>query len=217
MDKFLKILLVEDNLIEIMKMKRTISLLKLNHTIHEAKNGEEALKFLEDRANVPDIILLDLNMPDTNGIEFLTILKNDKNLKHIPTIVLTTSNNKQDINECYKIGIAGYYLKPLDYEDYEAKINAIIDTTSIILKEGSVIGKSKTTVSGYPKIDYFHDLENENTKTKLKQFYNRRFNKGNNKFLVGDFKETNKSFHEFTKSFYAKINEVMLSIVGLNK
>ena len=131
MEKFLKVLLVEDNLIEIMKMKRTISLLKLKHTIHEAKNGEEALNFLEDKANIPDIILLDLNMPKINGIEFLKILKANDDLKHIPTIILTTSNNQKDLLECYRTGMSGYVLKPLKYEDYVKKIEIVLDYWSV--------------------------------------------------------------------------------------
>ena len=73
-----------------------------------------------------------------------------------------------------------------------AKENAIIDITSIKFENGSVVGSSKTSFSGYPKIDIFNNLENENTQTKLKQFYNRMFEKGNNKFLVSSFKEENK-------------------------
>ena len=131
MENFLKVLLVEDNLIEIMKMKRTISLLKLKHTIHEAKNGEEALQFLEDKANIPDIILLDLNMPKISGIEFLKILKANDDLKHIPTIILTTSNNQKDLLECYRTGMSGYVLKPLKYEDYVKKIEIVLDYWSV--------------------------------------------------------------------------------------
>lgn len=131
MEKKLKILLVEDNLIEIMKMKRTISLLKLNHTIHEAKNGEEALNFLEDRSNIPDIILLDLNMPKISGIEFLKIIKADDDLKHIPTIILTTSSNQKDLLECYRTGMSGYVLKPLKYEDYVKKIEVVLSYWSV--------------------------------------------------------------------------------------
>jgi CheY-like chemotaxis protein len=131
MDKVLKILLVEDNLIEIMKMKRTVSLLKLNHTIQEAKNGEEALQVLENKANIPDIILLDLNMPKINGIEFLRILKANDELKHIPTIILTTSNNQKDLIECYKTGMSGYVLKPLKYEDYVKKIETVLSYWSM--------------------------------------------------------------------------------------
>lgn len=131
MEKTLKILLVEDNLIEIMKMKRTISLLQLNHTINEAKNGEEALQFLEDKSNIPDIILLDINMPKISGIEFLKILKANDDLKHIPTIILTTSNNQKDLLECYKTGMSGYVLKPLKYEDYVKKIEKVLAYWSV--------------------------------------------------------------------------------------
>ncbi|MCG1037256.1 response regulator [Polaribacter sargassicola] len=126
MDRKLKILLIEDNLIEIMKMKRTISLLKLEHTIQEAKNGEEALKVLEDKSNFPDLILLDLNMPKMSGIEFLDIIKKTDDFKHIPTVILTTSDNQKDLFECYKIGISGYILKPLKYDDYVKKIEAVL-------------------------------------------------------------------------------------------
>jgi CheY-like chemotaxis protein len=126
MEKFLKILLVEDNLIEIMKMKRTISLLKLKHTLKEAKNGEEALEILEDKANIPDIILLDLNMPKISGIEFLKTIKANEDLKHIPTIILTTSSNQKDLLECYRTGMSGYVLKPLKYEDYVKKIENVL-------------------------------------------------------------------------------------------
>jgi len=126
MDNKLKVLLIEDNLIEIMKMKRTISLLKLDHTIQEAKNGEEALEVLEDRSNLPDLILLDLNMPKMSGIEFLNILKNTDDFKHIPTVILTTSDNQKDLFECYRIGISGYILKPLKYDDYVKKIESVL-------------------------------------------------------------------------------------------
>jgi hypothetical protein len=81
----------------------------------------------------------------------------------------------------------------------DAKVNSIIDTTRIKIKNGSVIGKSTTAIDGYPKIDLFHDLENENTKTKLKELYNVKLNKGNNKFLIGNFKEINK--YDYDKDF----------------
>ncbi|MFY9243054.1 MAG: response regulator [Polaribacter sp.] len=131
METILKVLLIEDNLIEIMKMKRTISLLELKHSIVEAKNGEEALHFLEDKSQLPDLILLDLNMPKINGIEFLSILKNSDDLKHIPTVILTTSDNQKDLQECYKIGVSGYVLKPLKYEDYVKKIEKVLAYWSI--------------------------------------------------------------------------------------
>lgn len=133
----LKILLIEDDMIEVMKLNRTISSLGLNHKIIEANNGEEALKILEKKEELPDIILLDLNMPKINGIEFLNILKADDILKFIPTIILTTSNNQRDLLECYKIGVSGYVLKPLKYEEYVSKIEKLLSYWSINeLKQG---------------------------------------------------------------------------------
>ena len=117
------ILLIEDNRIEIMKMKRAISFLKLKHTIASETDGEAALRYLKKEALLPDIILLDLNMPKISGIEFLSLLKNDLKLHHIPIIILTTSDNKKDVTACYEIGVSGYILKPLKYEDYVKKID----------------------------------------------------------------------------------------------
>ena len=131
MSKLLKVLLIEDDTIEVMKLNRTISTLNLKHKIIEAHDGEQALAILKDESSLPDIILLDLNMPKINGIEFLKIVKNDPHLKYLPTIVLTTSNNKRDLLECYKIGIAGYVLKPLKYDEYVAKVEKLLAYWSI--------------------------------------------------------------------------------------
>lgn len=127
----LKVLLIEDDMIEIMKLNRVVTSLDLKYTIVEAHNGEEALKILEKKYELPDIILLDLNMPKINGMEFLSILKKDETLRHIPAIILTTSNNQKDLLECYKLGIAGYVLKPLKYEDYVLKIKNLLAYWSI--------------------------------------------------------------------------------------
>jgi CheY-like chemotaxis protein len=124
--KKLNILLIEDNVIEVMKMDRTVSLLKLKHRITKAKTADEAFEILKQKDSFPDIILLDLNMPKISGIEFLSILKSNDNLKHIPTIILTTSDNEKDLNKCYEIGVSGYILKPLKYEDYVKKIEIVL-------------------------------------------------------------------------------------------
>jgi CheY-like chemotaxis protein len=125
--KTLRILLIEDDAIEVMKFNRVLKTLQLNHKITEANNGEDALRILEEKENTPDIIVLDLNMPKLNGLEFLDILKEDVVLKYIPTIILTTSDNLKDILECYTIGIAGYIQKPLKYEDYVDRIKRLLD------------------------------------------------------------------------------------------
>ena len=99
--------------------------------IEKANNGEEALQKLQYKDNLPDIILLDLNMPKINGVDFLKILKSDENLKYIPIIIVTTSSNQCDLLECYKIGIAGYVSKPLKYEEYVSKIDKLLAYWSI--------------------------------------------------------------------------------------
>ena len=84
MKNFLSILLVEDNVIEIMKIRRTITTLNNNYKLVEVRNGEEALLYLKAKNTIPDIILLDLNMPKIGGIEFLSILKkNEKCAKNL--------------------------------------------------------------------------------------------------------------------------------------
>lgn len=131
-NKNLKILLIEDDLIEIMKVERAISELFLKHQVSTANNGIEALKILKNETlELPDIILLDFHMPKMNGLEFLAILKSDYSLKGIPTIVLTTSKNISDIEDCYKMGIAGYVSKPLKYEDYVLKLKSIFEYWSL--------------------------------------------------------------------------------------
>ena len=129
--KTLNILLIEDDAIELMKFKRVLNKLELNHKITEAENGKIALDILNAKEIIPNIIILDLNMPKLNGIEFLEILKKDEQLRNIPAIVLTTSNNYRDVLECYKIGIAGYILKPLKYDDYLEQIKRMLQYWSI--------------------------------------------------------------------------------------
>jgi CheY-like chemotaxis protein len=131
MKKQLNVLLVEDNLIEVMKMRRTVSSCDLKHNLIVANNGEDALQNLEDSSTFPDLILLDLNMPKVGGIEFLTILKNNADIKHIPTVILTTSDNQKDLEECYRLGVSGYVLKPLKYDDYIDKIKNVLSYWSM--------------------------------------------------------------------------------------
>ena len=122
----MKVLFIEDDMIETMKLHRAISNFKSKHQIIEAKNGEEALDILKG-GDLPDIILLDLNMPRMSGIEFLGIIKADERLKYLPTIILTTSENRADLLTCFETGIVGYVIKPLKYEDYESKIKKVFD------------------------------------------------------------------------------------------
>ena len=104
--KDLNILFIEDDQIETLKFERILSTLSRKHKYQSVTNGEQALTILNNAQELPNLILLDLNMPKMNGLEFLQILKNNTSLHHIPVVILTTSNNEKDILESYRIGIA---------------------------------------------------------------------------------------------------------------
>jgi len=116
------ILLVEDDYLDVTSVKRALAKLKVDYKIHVAHNGADALALLsgtfEDQEKViPDIILLDLNMPKMNGHEFLRIIKSYYNLKNIKVFVTTTSAEEYDKTLTTSLGITGYILKPLDFEN----------------------------------------------------------------------------------------------------
>ncbi len=120
------ILLVEDDSIDAMTVKRSLKDLNVTNPLVHKINGEEALEYLRDEGNGrPCVILLDLNMPKMNGIELLKIIKNDEKLKCIPTVVLTTSQEQQDKIESFKLSVAGYMVKSVDYKKFVETIRTI--------------------------------------------------------------------------------------------
>lgn len=120
-------LLIDDDEIERLKFARVIQKNNYNYKVIEAKDGEEALDLLNQKEQQPDIIFLDLNMPKMNGLEFLKEIKSKQCLQHIPAIILSTSNNHQDLKDAYISGASGYIVKPLKYEEYAYKIKCLID------------------------------------------------------------------------------------------
>ena len=118
--KPLHILLVEDDQIDQMNVKRAFERNKIMNPLYIAENGLEALEMLRD-GRVPDerrLILLDLNMPKMNGIEFLRSLRADEKLSATPVVVLTTSNDEQDKVHAYNLNVAGYLLKPVTFTNF---------------------------------------------------------------------------------------------------
>jgi CheY-like chemotaxis protein len=110
-----------------MTTKRALQDLNVtNQPVHKV-NGEQALEYLRGQGNQPCVILLDLNMPKMNGIEFLKIAKADDELKQIPVVVLTTSNSEQDRSESFKLSVAGYIVKPTDYTKFVEAIKTICE------------------------------------------------------------------------------------------
>ncbi len=120
------ILLVEDDRVDAMTVKRALKEINVTNRLDITNNGEEALAFLRNLENEkPGIILLDLNMPKMNGIEFLKIAKHDDALKKIPVVVLTTSKEEQDKVDSFNLGVAGYMIKPVDYLQFVEVVRTI--------------------------------------------------------------------------------------------
>ena len=120
------ILLVEDDSVDAMTVERSLNDLKVTNPLVRTNDGEEALVYLNDPANEsPCLILLDLNMPKMNGIEFLKTAKADEQLKQIPVVVLTTSDEQRDVVESFQLSVAGYMVKSVDYKKFVDTIRVI--------------------------------------------------------------------------------------------
>jgi CheY-like chemotaxis protein len=119
-DRMLNILLVEDDEVDVMNVRRAFERNNVSNPLYVAGNGLEALEMLRD-GTVPRerrLILLDLNMPKMNGIEFLQALRADPELSSAPVVVLTTSNDDQDKIDAYNLNVAGYLLKPVTFSNF---------------------------------------------------------------------------------------------------
>ena len=114
------ILLVEDDEVDVMNVRRAFEKNKILNPLHVASDGIEALEMLRSAkvSNERRIVLLDLNMPRMNGIEFLRELRADPRLNYTPVVVLTTSNDERDRVEAYNLNVAGYLLKPVTFLDF---------------------------------------------------------------------------------------------------
>lgn len=114
------ILLIEDDYLDVVSIERALKKLNVVYTLHIAHNGEDALSLLNGNVPnkekiYPNIILLDLNMPKMNGIEFLRIIKNYYTFNNIKVFVTTTSAEEYDRLAVEQLGIAGYILKPIEF------------------------------------------------------------------------------------------------------
>ena len=111
------ILLVEDDQIDVLTIKRGFEKLDVKNPLVVFRHGVEAMDYLlyTDKDNLPTLILLDLNLPEMNGFEFLETIKSHPTMKRIPVVVITTSNNEVDKVLCYNLNVSGYFVKPIDY------------------------------------------------------------------------------------------------------
>ncbi len=116
-----EILLADDNEDDLVMMKEAIVEANLISILHTAQDGEQVLEYLRQEgdhqdARRPGIVLLNMDMPRMNGFEVLAAMKTDDTLRHIPVVMLTTSNRELDIVRAYAEGVCAYVTKPSDYD-----------------------------------------------------------------------------------------------------
>jgi chemotaxis family two-component system response regulator Rcp1 len=122
------ILLIEDNPADVRLLEEALKDANSKDELHITFDGTDALKYLNTHCkedNYPNLIILDLNLPKKNGLEFLDDIKNDKKLDKIPVIVFTTSNLQENKLKCYDKGANAYITKPIDFEGYKHFIRQI--------------------------------------------------------------------------------------------
>jgi len=126
----IQILLVEDNEGDILLTSEALEDGKILNKLSVVRDGKEAIEFLDKngkykKAITPDLILLDVNLPKMNGHEVLKYVKQHKELKKIPVIMLTTSSSKEDINSSYQNYANCYITKPIEVDDFMKAVNQI--------------------------------------------------------------------------------------------
>ena len=128
--KMIEILLVEDNLADIRLTKEAIRESKIANNLNIVKDGVDAIDFLKNKgkysnATRPDLILLDLNLPKINGFEVLNKIKQDSDLKRIPVVILTISDNHEDLLRAYDLYANCYVNKPMDITEFYKIVKSI--------------------------------------------------------------------------------------------
>lgn len=135
----LNVLVIDDNPGDI---RLTMESLKgIDHSFHSASTGLEGLNKIKSmiaKGDPPNLILLDINMPEMDGKEFLQKMKEDKGLSVIPVIILTTSNNQSDINECYRLSANAYVVKNIDLQEFNRAIKNIGEFWQSIAKQPEI-------------------------------------------------------------------------------
>jgi len=129
------LLVVEDSDEDFEALRRFLRLSRLTIPVQRCVNADDALNFLspvfsnreQARSPRPSLIILDLNLPGTDGRELLHRIKQDDTLRLIPVVVFTTSNNPKDIEACYRYGVNSYIVKPINFDQLKRTIQVLLD------------------------------------------------------------------------------------------
>jgi CheY-like chemotaxis protein len=114
MDKVISILLVEDDELDIIDIRRTLDKMKIVYHMQQARNGEEAIAALEAAGNaLPHLVLIDINMPKMNGLELLQKVRQHELWRNLKCFIITTSDEKVDRKAANQLNVSGYIIKPL--------------------------------------------------------------------------------------------------------
>jgi CheY-like chemotaxis protein len=134
MEKVINILLIEDDKLDVIDMQRSLNRMQILHKTSVARNGEEAIEYLDRPENDrPDIVLLDINMPKMNGIEFLATVRKRDEWKDLKVFVITSSDERVDREATRSLGISGYIVKPLKLNNPSSmdSFNLMIDLMNL--------------------------------------------------------------------------------------
>ena len=119
-------MLVEDDKVDVMAVTRALRDRRVPNPIVHPDDAKKAIEYLDEPVTKkPCMVLLDLNMPQFDGFEFLKKIKSDSRLKGIPVIVLTASDDDLDVKKSFELGAAGYIVKPDDYEQFVEMIEVV--------------------------------------------------------------------------------------------
>lgn len=134
--KVVDILMAEDDSLDTMDIQRTLDKMKIMYKLQVVKNGEEAIHSLQEREKesaLPDIILIDINMPKMNGLELLQVIRNTPAWKGLKCFIITTSEEKVDRKTANRLGVSGYIVKPFKLNNPSSmdSFNLMIDLMNL--------------------------------------------------------------------------------------
>jgi DNA-binding response OmpR family regulator len=130
MKKPLDILLIEDDIDDVDLLKEALNDNNVHYEMEVIMEGDKVYPYLKDTEKLPGIIVMDLNLPKTDGKEILQEIKSSSPLINIPIVILTTSSSKEDMDYCHRMGINKFITKPATIDGWNSTISSILDVAT---------------------------------------------------------------------------------------